>query len=1067
MNKHFYLFGALALPLLMAGCSNDILDAEKQNQDLVNGNVVKIDKDFRLFAERTSGEEGSATRGEWINGANGTVYYWMPDGVVNQYAAPSTGTDHSKTQFTVALPVYNPTTPNLKFDEVGLCWLGAGEVGENIFTNYKFVHDGWLEDNQISMKDQIVDCDNLTGEYLRNWNWVKYVKDTDTYGASAADWAAENRNLTVTPGDGKVTGSVPAPGINAYDDGAWNIAKKKITSLNLSKGTFRTENKSIFTGKYLAYYPYDAAMVEEGRLIAKTATTQEAPIYYKDRMLKAGDYTFLAGYMAQEIQGGSSASALTMNPISGLMSIKQYASTIGTANIQHLVVMSAKSNITETMGLRADAIKAGNELDGATSTTTQKIIVDFVNNVGTVATLDYDNPLTADDAADTYNRVIIPMLPGTISDLDLMWVDDNYKAKITNSTLNKTINKASVTDVNLKGVAHTYSYYVAWDEASLTAALANAGAEAASTGNRQTVIIINKIVINASATIPAKVTVSGIWRGQKVGELVVAANNVAPAVTLTAENTAWIDCDLTIEGKGCCHKNAGILDAQGINYLAGAYADGKKNLLKNYGLVKFTSTIIPNDLRTNNIDGDFENTPLQYVVDGVTSVDPATDEEYQLPFDAEDFSEVTGGKYDFTNPDVFKGSVVAISTQATVNINSKFDNNTRNKGTDRKDALVILQKRDKTSFPNNNQDARLIVNPNAVLDNFATILNQGTVANNSGLASGIKNEIHATYINMIGGQLNGYKMAKAANSNFIAQVDNSIDSRYTTALNEHLANIIEFLPLNAEYSALTGDAQTLAMTYQMNNVNNPDLKYLINAGTEVVTLVGKKVGGATGVPATIGAIEVANGSKLNINFAKNAAAPSDLLGTTTPVNLNVTVDQYNTIHKEEAPYLVNKKYPVAIPAVKTDNNASTFNLNTNQKADITFTTVGDVEFNGVEFIGKDGNNLPIVTIDGDMTVNNKTTVDPMVINGTILGNLTINGTMNFMSDVKLKVGKDENTEKGHIQNNGTFNIESMTIINSPAIIYCKDYNLTGGTWLNGGRPTPFTAGGVVPGYYNW
>ena len=158
---------------------------------------------------------------------------------------------------------------------------------------------------------------------------------------------------------------------------------------------------------------------------------------------------------------------------------------------------------------------------------------------------------------------------------------------------------------------------------------------------------------------------------------------------------------------------------------------------------------------------------------------------------------------------------------------------------------------------------------------------------------------------------------------------------------------------------------------------------------------------------------------------------------------------------------------MAIPAVKTDNNASTFNLNTNQKADITFTTVGDVEFNGVEFIGKDGNNLPIVTIDGDMTVNNKTTVDPMVINGTILGNLTINGTMNFMSDVKLKVGKDENTEKGHIQNNGTFNIESMTIINSPAIIYCKDYNLTGGTWLNGGRPTPFTAGGVVPGDYNW
>lgn len=1058
MNKRFYLFGAVALPLLMASCSNDLLDAEQGSQELVNGNVAKVDSDFRLFAERSTGNQ---TRGEWINGDKGTVFYWMPAGVVLQedFANPTQATDHSRVTFAVdPLPVYTPGDSNLKFDEVGLCWLGAGEVGENIFTNYKFVHDGWLEDGATTASDEIVDCNQTTAEYLKNWNWVKYVGDYDTYGTSAVDWAAEGKKLTITPETGKVVGALGAK-VNAYDKGAWKVPanQHQIEKINLSKGTFRTENKSIFTGKYLAYYPYDEAMVEQGRLVAKTVTEQDAPIGYNDRMLQAGDYTFLAGYMAEEIKGGSVASALTMNPISGLLSVKLDNATCA-SDIQHMIVMSAKGEIAETMGLKASAIKAGNELDGADVTKTQKVIVHFKDKDGNPANFRFDNYNTNPPGKlsneDTYNRVIVPVLPSEISDLDLFLVTTSGKAQTTKNTQKVTVNKGAAVGVATGSVNN--DIYVAWDKESLKKAINNAGD---ATGP-QTILIINKIVLDETIVVPGNLTITGEWRNQKVGELVVAASNTSTPNVLAARKGAAFNCDITVEGVGCCHKIAGIMDAQGITFKAGTYADGHKNKLLNNGLVTFTNT---GDLCVNKFDGDIENTPLKYKVAGVPTVDPATGVAYQIPFEAEDYS------FDFDDPFKFKGSVIAIYTLATVEINSTLNNNTTSDeagNARRRDALVILEKRDDSIYRNNNQDARLVINEEAVVDNFATVKNQATIANNSGKAAGFKNEVHATFVNMIGGQLNGYKMQKEANSNFIAQVDNSIDSRYTTALQEHLANIIEFLPLNGKYSTAPQ-----AMTYTMEGVNNKDLKYLINAGTETVTLVGKKSVDApkATVEATIGAIEVAAGCQLDINYSQGT-----YINTTSPVCLNVENGIYNNTHKKdvEGGVLINNRYPVDIPAVITDASSSKFNLYTNCWDGVTFNTVGNVEFNGVEFIGQantDGFNLPIVTVKGNMTVAGVTTVDQKVVKGTVDGKLTIasTGTMNFNSDVKFKVGVDKNTTVGEIENNGTFNIESNVIFSSPAIVYCKSYNLTGGTWLNGGRPTPFDAGGVVPEDYNW
>lgn len=1089
MNRHFYLFGAVALPLLMASCSNDLLDAEQQGQDLVKGNVVKIDNDFRLFAGRSSSNDASQTRAEWLSWNNGAVFYWMPAGVVTQNdegyrqyvwddvhqnwvyvdgTGCQPGDDHSKPSFTVELP------SSVTFDAVGLCWLGAGEAGDNIFTNYKFVHDGWLEQNAISMNENYTGCDKTTGKYQTEWNWVKYF-------AADAKYAAAGKDLTI--GTAEVTtsdGKKEAIGVGKLDEEVYasNRGKdgKKISNLNLSKGSFRTENKTIFGGKYLAYYPYDENMVEQGRLTAKTFTEQMAPVSYNDRMLRVGDYTFCAGYMAEEIKGGTTASALTMEPISGLLSIREQdfkgddkPGTNPRYNIEHLIIMSAKGNITKEIAMKASSFIPKEEnapadpLEGAESTFTQNVVVDFVDNDGNITSFKTNNYFNSDGqkTEDKYNRVIVPILPSEIPDLDLMWVNEDGKALITKETLNVNVGKGKVCNVNSVGDV-TYDMYVAWDWESLENAIANAGANATSS-KQQKILVVNKIVLDENITIPSYVTITGEWRNEKVGELVVPANNKTNPTVLTAASKSTIACDVTIEGLGCCHTNTGVLDAQGMTFAKGTYDKGTTdpnhvNTLTNNGLLLFNAGLTTSDfaLRTNVIDGNIENTPLMYQVDGVTSIDVATGEPYRIPFETNDFE-----SFSFDDMKV-KGSVVAVRTLATVEINGNFNNNTATSkdGKTRKDALLVLEKRDEAKYASNDMDARLIVNQKAVLDNFATIHNQGTVANNSGSASGIKNEVHATYINMIGGQLNGYKMQKEANSNFIAQVDNSIDSRYTTALNEHLANIIEFLKVNEKYKT-----NASAQVYRMQNINNKDLKYLINATGETVTLVGKKSvdDPVQTYAATIGAIEVADGATLNINSIVDNSK-------TSPVCLNVDNSAYNATHKADAKVLVNKKYPVAIPAVKT-LSGSNFVLATNGLQNkVTFTTQGDVLFSGTEFIGKAQGgvyNLPIVTINGNMSVYGTTTFDKKVVKGTITKNLTIGGRINFNSDVKVKVGENMSTEYGHIQNDGFFNIETSAILSSPAIVYCKSYNMSGGNWGNGGRPTPFNAGGVEEGDYNW
>lgn len=1048
MKKKIFYLGVLALPFLFGACADDMLTTEgNQTSVSADGKVINLGDDFRVFASRAGGSDVN-TRGEWIS-KGGTSFYWMPEGLVTEANTTVSGSnDLSKGTFTIK----DLSVSGVKADKVGLCWVGDGAPADNIYTNYEFVHDGWLEANATEMENSPVEC--IDGVYIYNWNFIT-IDAAKTAGVT----------LTVTkPAGNRVSGTLSAA-VDAYTRGASAGKQKTITNLELGRGTFKTENKSIFTGNYIAYYPYNKDMVEADKLQATAPVAMDYVVGETNRLLSAGQYTFSCGYMSTPILGGSNASSLKMRQVSGLLSLEIPVAEVTGKNIMHMFLVDAEGRFVSSEKLTAAGIQAATS--AATSAAVdqafkasaseikneQVVRADFKDASGAAALTAFSS-----DPMDTDPSVIFPLLPtNNISRVDVILVDKNGKARMTSITDGITITSelAQVKDLsNTLDYTFTDAPYIAWDQASLVTAMTNAGTTQ--------ILLLGDVVISSDLTIENE-NITGEWKGRKIGKLIVAGvDSGNTPTTLTVKNST-IDCDIDIEGKGCCHNAAGKLVATAMEYTAGEYITGV-NTITNNGVVEFAPST--STLTINNIYGDIINEPLKYVGNGQTDVQG---KEYLIGFETEP-------------------AIIDIKTLSTVNIYGKVENKTSSTqdGSTRVDALITLEKRDASSYPDNNQDARLIVTTNNVvtgnLINDATIENRATIANNAGSASAIKNTELATFVNMIGGQLNGYKLEKNANSNFISEVDNSIDSRYVTALNDRLTNIIKIVKKNAKYNS-----NQHAMYFSMEEVaktgTRENLKFIIDA--ENVLFVGKKNIPAVAVDeyeytireATIGALELtSNATGFQIN-PRGIVYQDAKGGNIDPASLYVKNATYNETHKAVSGKLVNTLYPVAIPAVYTQANstmlmASCADVVSTEK--VRFEVVGDIIVEGTVNFGAFASskfNTPKLAVNGNVTLNGSAefTFDKKVTENTILGNFSIaaGATANFQSDVKVKVGQSLTAVNGVINNLGTFNIESMSIINSPAVVYCKQYNLTGGTWLNGGRPTPFNAGGVEESDYTW
>ena len=125
-TKHLFL--ALALPAVFAACSNE--EFVNDNAAPVKGDLVELGEGFALTGQ---GISDASTRGVWELTDNKLSWKWLPEILTSATGANS----------------MLGTTLNVAADEIGLCWTGelsdgTGSIGSMVYTNYQFLHNGWL-----------------------------------------------------------------------------------------------------------------------------------------------------------------------------------------------------------------------------------------------------------------------------------------------------------------------------------------------------------------------------------------------------------------------------------------------------------------------------------------------------------------------------------------------------------------------------------------------------------------------------------------------------------------------------------------------------------------------------------------------------------------------------------------------------------------------------------------------------------------------------------------------------------------------------------------------------------
>ena len=234
----------------------------------------------------------------------------------------------------VFLPIYNDKATadaNLsvaaKLDEqaVGLCWVGNGAVGTDVYTNYEFYHFGWLKNGQTELKSE---CNKITNGYL--------YSDLKLTAAGTENEEANPDNFAYVTGSGTPK-----------------------TDLNFNTGIYKTDNKAIFGGDYIVYYPFNKDFKDQGTIPAiagtkfdKVSESYNTPAIGKETFRYSAPVT---------IEGGAQASNFGLYNLSAIAQLRVAGpgTTALTKKIDMIVLWSKKEQLLKQANLAADKIAAG------------------------------------------------------------------------------------------------------------------------------------------------------------------------------------------------------------------------------------------------------------------------------------------------------------------------------------------------------------------------------------------------------------------------------------------------------------------------------------------------------------------------------------------------------------------------------------------------------------------------------------------------------------------------------------------------------------------------------------
>ena len=484
-NKISMVLAALAF----VGCSSEDLNEFSATPAVEDSNLIQLGSDFVLAGV---GADGTTTRTHWEQDATTKA-------LVNKF-----------------LPIYNDAAVNgaplntavqLEKQAVGLCWLGQ-TPGAKVYTNYQFYHFGWLNNGETEAK---VECDKLKN------------------GAFYSD-------LSLTA-DGN-EGDEANPEKFAYTSGSADAPKDK---LNFNTGVYKTENKAIFGGQYIVYYPYNQDFKDAGTIPAVAQTNWETvPTNWKSKEIGEATFRYSAPV---DIVGGNQAADFGLYNLSSIAQLR-VASVTGEGcigqTIDQIVLFSESKGLLKKAYLAADKIAAGaTGADLYAETEGTKTIVASNANIK-----------LKDKEATDITSAYITVLPTTVDDLVAFVHNANGKwAKIAMGNTVFKAGSAKRLDIVVKDADFTTDY-IAVDHASLETALTSARAEVTADADAEPIItVIGDITITNNYTNAINTT--------EDANITIKGDDIIVPEDVTLYLNTNMESNVRVLGKSCCSGNYG------------------------------------------------------------------------------------------------------------------------------------------------------------------------------------------------------------------------------------------------------------------------------------------------------------------------------------------------------------------------------------------------------------------------------------------------------------------------------------------------------------------------------
>lgn len=557
---------SFALAALFAGCSEDEFTVNNAGVATDQSEMIELGENFMISA---AGVDGPATRTHWeLTNEGGLTNVYMP------IAVTSGGNN------TIAL---SGGTQAVMAPAIGLCWLGQ-TPGDQVYTNYEFFHNGWLGKGQE--KAVFDPCDDAV---LTN-GWLYSDLQLNKAGTASEEVAADATGFTE-----KNSGKVSAA------DGKTSLV---LAEMNLNSGVYKTCNKAIFGGQYIAYYPYNADFINAGTIPAKSQVVFNTLTENDATNLEIAENTFRYSNVA-EIDGGDMAKGFGFNNLSGIVRVilksktGQAATAGSTAKITKVMLYSPSSSFLKEVRLSASKIAAkasGTALYAETVETSKTIVANLASGeyLGlAAANATNEAAMTAESGV-----LYLTALPTTVKDLVIL--AQNEKGQWAEATVGEVTIPAGQ-GVNVVATMGDFKdVYYAVDKATLNAAIAKIGTTATQQ-KPATIEVLGDIKltattegINEEIDIPSWTIVDG-------DKLIVSED-----VTLRLKDNATAKCDIVVEGQACCteSKAAGKLAVNGatidgdLTVKAGAEGKAAGNVI--FGGSNGVATVTANSVVTSD-----------------------------------------------------------------------------------------------------------------------------------------------------------------------------------------------------------------------------------------------------------------------------------------------------------------------------------------------------------------------------------------------------------------------------------------------------------------------------------